>query len=173
MVLKQCKIEDFLRVTEFYKYSIENNLKMKEYCPWVYGKHPTDDMIKFYIENGFLFYLEEDKEIIAASALTSYQDKEYREVNWGQHLKDDEVSVVHILCVSPKKRRCGVAKRVVKELITIAKDSNKRGVRLDALCTNKPAHSLYESLGFNKCDKKRWYAENTGWIDFFLYEMYF
>lgn len=46
MILKQCEKDNFIRVTEFYKYSIENNKKMKEYCPWVYGKHPTDDMIK-------------------------------------------------------------------------------------------------------------------------------
>ncbi len=173
MILKQCEKDNFIRVTEFYKYSIENNLKMKEYCPWVYGKHPTDDMIKFYIDNGFLYYFEEDGEIIASVALTPYQDAEYREVSWSKNLKDDEVSVVHILCVNPKKRRCGVAKEVVRELISIAKESNKKGVRLDALCTNKPAHKLYEGIGFKKCDEKRWYAGNTGWIDFFLYELNF
>ena len=41
---------------------------------------------------------------------------------------------------------------------------------LDALCCNTPAHRLYEGLGFKKCGTQNWYAGNTGYIDFYLYE---
>ena len=43
-------------------------------------------------------------------------------------------------------------------------------IRLDALACNVPAHRLYESLGFQKRDVRHWYAENTGWVDFYLFE---
>ena len=35
-----------------------------------------------------------------------------------------------------------------------------------------PVHArrLYESLGFQKRDVRHWYAENTGWVDFYLFE---
>ena len=45
-----------------------------------------------------------------------------------------------------------------------------KAVRLDALACNTPAHRLYESLGFQKRDVRHWYAENTGWYDFYLFE---
>ena len=47
---------------------------------------------------------------------------------------------------------------------------NKKAVRLDALSCNKPAHKLYESLGFINRGTERWYAENVGWMEFFLFE---
>ena len=44
-------------------------------------------------------------------------------------------------------------------------------MRLDTLACNTPAQRLYESLGFQKRDQRRWYADNVGWADFFLYEL--
>ena len=46
----------------------------------------------------------------------------------------------------------------------------RKAVRLDALECNMPAHRLYESLGFRKFDVRCWYASNTGWINFYLFE---
>lgn len=172
MILKQCKKDDFIRVCDFYRYSIDNNPSMKEYCPWIYGLHPNDEMIKEYIDNGYLFFTEKDGEIIAAVALTPFQDDSYNSVNWSVNLKPNEVSVVHILCVSPKYQGQGIAKEIIKKLIEYSKAIGKNGIRLDALSSNKIAHRLYEGIGFRKCDVKNWYAGNTGWTDFYLFEYY-
>ena len=56
-------------------------------------------------------------------------------------------------------------------VVMVGKKMGKKAVRLDALVCNIPAHRLYESLGFQKRDQRRWYADNVGWIDFFLYEL--
>ena len=72
--------------------------------------------------------------------------------------------------MDPKKQKGGLAKEVMAEIVNMAKVNNKKAVRLDALCCNTPAHRLYESIGFKKCDVQNWYASNTGWIDFYMYE---
>ena len=62
-------------------------------------------------------------------------------------------------------------KKIVNEIIDLAKTKRMKAVRLDALCCNAPAHRLYEDLGFVNCGIQNWYATNTGYIDFYLYEL--
>ena len=78
--------------------------------------------------------------------------------------------MVHLLCVNPDMQRSGIAKALMKEIIDLAKKTGKRAVRLDALSCNEPANKLYTKIGFVKCGTQNWFAENTGWIDFYLYE---
>lgn len=172
MHLKSCERSnfDFERITAFYRYVIDNTKSMSEYGRWIYGQHPTDEMIKSYIDSDSMYYIEEDGNITATVAITFCQGEDYHPVPWSISLHDDEVAVVHILCVDPKKQKHGLAKHVMAEIINIAKAEHKKAVRLDALCCNIPAHRLYESIGFKKCGVQNWYASNTGWIDFYLYE---
>lgn len=169
MTLKKAELSDFAKLTEFYKFAIENTRNMTEYGRWIYGVYPTDEIIRGYVENGYMFYSEDNGEIAAAVAVTPFQSADYHAVQWSVTAEDDEVAVVHILCINPQKQKCGLAKSVMNEIISMSKKS-KKAVRLDALCCNKPAQKLYESIGFKKQGSQRWFADNTGWIDFFLYE---
>lgn len=45
--------------------------------------------------------------------------------------------------------------------------------RLDTLFSNIPAQKFYTKLGFAYIGKAHWYADNTGWTDFLLYEFVF
>ena len=170
MKLIQAKSNEFEKIVSFYKNVIDNTENMSEYGRWNYGQHPTDAMISDYIEGGFMYYIEENGEIISAVAITPYQNEDYHPIQWNINAADNEVTVVHILCIDPKKQKCGLAKSVMNEIISDSKDNKMKAVRLDALCCNKPAQRLYESIGFKKCGCQNWYAENTGWIDFYLYE---
>lgn len=171
MKLKKCIPNDFDKISDFYKYVIDNTPAMKQYARWIYGKHPTDDMIRQYINSGYMYYLEDSSVIMAAVALTPFQGSDYHSVDWEINLPDDEVCVVHILCVNPDLQRKGIAKEMMKEVIAYAKESGKRAVRLDALYCNEPAHKLYEKIGFKKRGVRRWYTDNADWIDFYLYEI--
>lgn len=73
---------------------------------------------------------------------------------------------------SVHKRSCrrGIATAVLDELIRIAKEANKKAVRLDAIGTNKPAQKLYEKYGFINCGKAMEYYESTGKTEFVYYE---
>ena len=79
--------------------------------------------------------------------------------------------MIHLLCVAPEAQRQGVARETMGLIIKRSREIGKKAVRLDALACNTPAHRLYESLGFQKRDQRRWYADNVGWTDFFLYEL--
>lgn len=173
MELKLAKETDFKKLTDFYKYVISNTQNMEKCCRWNYGLHPTDEMIKSYITENAIYYIEENEEILGAASITLTQDENYHTVKWSLNLKDDEVAVIHILCVNPKKQKCGFAKKIMELVIDFARKQNKKAIRLDAINCNTPAHKLYESLGFKKCDVKNWYASNLGNIDFFLYEYNF
>ena len=54
--------------------------------------------------------------------------------------------ILHRLCIHPQYRGCG--KFLIKQAIEIAKFLNQKAIRLDVLCTNKPAIYLYEKCGF-------------------------
>lgn len=170
-MLKRAEYRDALKIENYYKYVIDNTENMDKYGRWIYGQHPTDEMIEGYIINGSMYFAEEDGIITAAVAVTFFQDEDYHSVQWNVEAKDDEVAVIHILCINPKKQRCGLAKKIVNEIIDLAKIKRMKAVRLDALCCNTPAHRLYEDLGFINCGIQNWYASNTGFIDFYLYEL--
>lgn len=169
-MLKRAENKDIIELEKFYKYVADNTENMDKYGKWIYGQHPTDEMIQGYITNENMYYAEENGMIIAAAAVTFFQNENYHPVQWNVEAEDNEIAVIHILCINPDKQGCGLAKKIVNEIIEIAKAKNMKAVRLDALCCNKPAHRLYESCGFIKCGTQNWYADNTGYIDFYLYE---
>lgn len=170
MVLKKAKISEIDNIVSFYCYVTDKTANMARYGRWVFGKHPTREMIVAYIENENMFYAQEDGSIIAALAVTLCQNEEYHSIDWAVKAQDTEIAVVHILCVSPDKQGEGIAKAIIKEVCRYAYKQKKKAVRLDALCCNTPAHALYRALDFELRGVKNCYASNTGWIDFYYFE---
>ena len=170
MKLAKATEQDFQRITQFYRDVIAHTAHMDTYARWVYGKHPTDEMIRGYIRNGTMYCCEKDGSILSAVAVTQ-QGEDYHGAAWSVPLEDDEVFVVHLLCVAPEWQGQCAARETMGLVTELGRNMHKKAVRLDALACNTPAHRLYESLGFQKRDQRRWYADNVGWTDFFLYEL--
>ena len=164
--MKRCVSGDLPRILNFYQLVINETEDMPVHARWVYGQHPTEEMITNYVNQGNMYCSEDGNDIAAAVAVTPYQTEDYHGIDWQMALKDDEVAVVHILAVNPCFRSRGCAKAIMRDVISLANNKGLKAVRLDALACNIPAHQLYESLGFLKRDVRRWYAENTGWFDF-------
>lgn len=171
MKLIRASINYLERLTVFYRDVILHTENMDIYAKWVYGQHPTDEMIQKYIDEDAMYFCEKDGSIISAVAVTAYQGEDYHGIDWNLPLSDDEVAVVHILCVDPKLQKQGIAKETMRLVIELSKSMNKKAVRLDALSCNTPAQRLYEKLGFSRKGQKHWYADNVGWTDFYLYEL--
>ena len=168
--MRRANATDFEQLTDFYRYVAEHTKDMERYGRWVYGQHPTDEMILEYIKQEAMYLLEENGTILAAAAVTMCQGKDYHGIVWKQKVKDDEVAVVHILCVNPEYQKKKIGKWVMEECISLAEREGKRFVRLDALESNTPAHKLYEALGFQCRGKQELFAENTGWTNFLFFE---
>lgn len=162
---------DFDRVSQFYRDAIAHTPEMERFGRWIYGLHPTDEMIRNYIHSGAMFTCEEQGEILCAFALTPSQGSDYHDTTWGMELEDDQAAVVHLLCVNPKYQHQGVGRQSMTLAIDLARQMGKQALRLDALASNIPAHRLYESLGFQHRGTARWFADNVGWTDFYLFEL--
>ena len=168
--MRKCKASDLPGLLDFYQLVIRETEHISVHARWDYGKHPTEASIADYVRQEAMFALEDGQDIVAASAVTPYQTPDYHDVSWQKNLGDREVAVVHLLAVHPRFQNRGYAKKFIREIIRYAGDLGLKTVRLDTLACNIPAQRLYESLGFAKCGTCHWYAENTGWYDFFLYE---
>lgn len=170
MSLIKATENDFERLPRFYRHAIAETKNMELYARWIYGLHPSDKMILGYITSGNMFFSKLDGKIASAVAVVPRQEKEYHDVPWKLDLADDEVCVVHILCVAPEFQKKGIASRTMRDVIKMSRKSGKKTVRLDALKCNTPARRLYESLGFSQVAERNWHTENAGWTDFVLYE---
>ena len=170
MKLIRAREDTIERITQFYRNVIAHTEHMDRCARWIYGQHPTDEMLQSYIRSGAMYYCEKDGAILSALAVTP-QAEDYHDAAWSIFLDDDEVSVIHLLCVAPEAQRQGVARETMGLIIKRSQEIGKKAVRLDSLASNTPAHQLYESLGFQKRDQRRWYAKTTGWTDFYLYEL--
>ena len=146
MTLQKAALADYSAVLAFYDDVIERTPEIGRYARWQKGKHPTAEGIRSFIEEGSM-YLYRERDIVGAMVVTLYQGEDYHAIEWLKDVADNEVA------------------------IRIARDHGMRSVRLDALSTNTPAHKIYEGLGFEYRGKQHLYAENTGWTDFYFYEL--
>jgi ribosomal protein S18 acetylase RimI-like enzyme len=171
MKLNQAEIQDFDSIISFYDDVTDRTPEIGKYARWSKRKHPTLEGIKAYIEEGSMYLFKEDNVIVGAMAVTMHQDEDYHPIEWLQQVADDKVAVIHILAVNPDYQGKGMGTEMILEAIRLAKDNGMQAIRLDALASNTPAHKIYERLGFEYRGKQHLYAENTGWTDFFFYEL--
>ena len=118
-----------------------------------------------------MYSFEKNGEILGAVAITPFQETEYQDIDWQIACHNNEVSVIHLLAVSPNHQGCGIARNIMHSAIDIAKSNNSKAVRLDALSCNAPAHRLYQSIGFEKISICNWYTDNVGNAEFYLFEL--
>ena len=170
MTLQKAALADYGAVLAFYDDVIERTPEIGRYARWQKGKHPTAEGIRSFIEEGSM-YLYRERDIVGAMVVTLYQGEDYHAIEWLKDVADNEVAVIHLLAVSPDRQSEGIGSGMVMEAIRTARDHGMRSVRLDALSTNTPAHRIYEGLGFEYRGKQHLYAENTGWTDFYFYEL--
>ena len=164
-------MKDLDDIKELYKKIVNETPDMEKYAKWIWSMHPTEKMIEDYVKDGSMYIYFNQEEIIGAMAVTMRQGVDYHGIEWKNYLNDDEVAVIHILGVNPDYQKQGVCRLLIDEAISIAKTNGKKALRLDALATNTPAHRIYLSKGFLCMGRQYLYATNTGWTDFFYFEL--
>ena len=171
MRLELATQNDFNAIIAFYDDVTERTPDIECYARWSKGKHPTAEGIRAYIDEGSMYLYRENGIIVGAMAVTMYQGEDYHAIDWVQQVADDQVTVIHILAVSPDSQGKGIGSEMIREAIRLAKKKGMQAIRLDALASNTPAHRLYERLGFEYRGKQHLYAENTDWTDFYFFEL--
>lgn len=171
MRLNKATAEDYESIIAFYDDVTERTPGIGHFARWQKGKHPTADGIRAYIEEGSMYLYKEKGVIVGAMAVAMCQGVDYHAIDWIRQVPDDEAAVIHILAVGPDHQGKGIGSEMVREAISLAQCNGMKAVRLDALATNTPAHSLYRRLGFEYRGKQHLYAENTDWTDFYFFEL--
>ena len=171
MRLELATQNDFETIIAFYDDVTERTPEMSTYARWQKGKHPTEEGISAYINEGSMYIHRDNGKIVGAMAVTMYQGEDYHAIEWAQQVPDEKVAVIHILAISPDAQGKGIGSEMIRETIRIALSKGMQAIRLDALASNTPAHKLYERLGFEYRGKQHLYAENTGWTDFYFFEL--
>ena len=162
--------DDFCRIRSAYMDIIDNSPDLKRYARWHYGTHPTDEAIQKYISSGEMCMLLDGSAIAGVAAVTPYQSENYHPVQWHVDAQDDEVVTLHLFGILPEYQHAGIGRIMVQRVLENARAKGLKACRLDTLASNAPAQKFYSSLGFICCGTQHWYAENTGWTDFCLYE---
>ena len=171
MKLELATQNDFNAIIAFYDDVTERTPEMATYARWSKGKHPTTEGIRAYIGEGSMYLYRENDVIVGAMAVTMYQGEDYHAIDWTEQVSDDRVAVIHILAVSPDAQGKGIGSEMIREAIRMAESKDMQAIRLDALASNTPAHKIYERLGFEYRGKQHLYAENTGWTNFYFFEL--
>ena len=168
--MKLMPANDFEMVKTRYVTICENTPGIERYARWVYGKHPTDDSLRSYIDNGEMYLLADEDDIVGMVVIIMHQGQDYERVPWTENLADDQIATIHLLAVCPAYQGKGFGRKILEEAVSFAKRKGKKSIRLDILKSNLPAQRLYESAGCLFRGKQHLYAENTAWLDFLFYE---
>ena len=168
--MKLVPADDFELVKNCYLDVIAHTPGMQQHARWEYGKHPTEEGLRGYIERGEMYFLTDGEEIAGMAAVTMYQGEDYESISWQENLENDQVAVVHLLAVRPTYQGKSLGIKMLEEIMRLAVKNGKKALRLDTLKSNIPAQRMYEKAGFSYRGRQRLYAENTGMTDFLYYE---
>ncbi|MDO5444809.1 MAG: GNAT family N-acetyltransferase [Eubacteriales bacterium] len=171
MQLRKAKNEEFDRIRDFYWNLIDDMKDRKDTVGWKKGIYPTEQFIRESIEDGNLYIIDGENGIIASVIINSLWNEGYDGLPWSVDCPRDNILVPHALAVKADAQGNGIGKRVVQDIIDIAKNENKKTIRLDILDGNIAAERLYTGMGFQYVQSKNMFYEDTGWTSFSMYEL--
>ena len=171
MAIIAAKHDCFDGIMEFY-YDLIDTMQNTEFDPgWERDIYPTREFIQNSIQHGELFIVLLNDGIVGAMVMNHECADGYGSVQWKIKANKNEAVVLHTLGVSPRYQGKGVAKKMVAYAIKACAENGIKALRLDVLASNIPAQKLYAGMGFIYIDKIRIYYEDTGLMDFLLYEL--
>ncbi len=146
MKVRLATIEDLNEIEELYGL-IGDQMKESVFdIGWRRNLYPAKELIQSDIQQQTLYVLQKNEDIIGVMVLNHECDACYNNIYWQINADDEEVTILHRLCIHPDYRGCG--KYFLKQAILIAQRKNQKSMRLDVLSSNLPAIRLYEKCGF-------------------------
>ena len=130
------------------------------YTNWQKGLYPTRETAIEALNAGTIYVGEEMGEITGCVILNNSQPKEYSVIPWSISAKENEILVIHTLCILPSKAGRGLGKKYVNDIEKIAKDFDYKTIRLDTYEKNEPAIALYKKQGYSFAGKTDFNFQN-------------
>ena len=171
MIISKASREEYESVRNFY-HSMIDALEGTKYHPkWQKDIYPAPEDLRAAVEQGELYTGCVDGRIAAAMVLNEQCNPEYEDIVWTKSISRGEFMVIHMLGVHNDFAGRGLAKEMVKYAIETARAVGMKAIRLDVLKGNVPAEKLYPAMGFVYVDTIKLFYEDTGRVDFELFEL--
>lgn len=162
--------KDFAEIEELYWHLIDMSGKEPSFPGWKKGKHPSAEMLRENIEQGYLHVLKEEGQIRACAICNPYSNEEYKKVPW-QIVEDGKtVWILHALAVAYEHRGQGLGKVLVKSILDLAGAKGIKAIHLDVIGHNIAAEKFYKKLGFQYICTRNIFYEVVGNREFKMFE---
>ena len=122
------------------------------------------------LDRGWLYVLEEEGQVAATAILNQEQLPEYRALPWSIPAGDEQVFVIHTLCVPPSRSGRGLARTFVAFAEALGREKGCAVMRLDTYEGNQPALAMYPRLGYRTVGKTLFHFHGLIWEDLVCFE---
>ncbi|OKS85185.1 GNAT family N-acetyltransferase [Mucilaginibacter polytrichastri] len=107
--------------------------------------YPNPEVFNKDIKIGQLWVADIDGAIAGVTAITTDQDPEYTDAGWDI---TEQAIVTHRIAVNPDFQGMGIAKALMVQAETVAKDRGIAILRVDTNSENKATQALFPKLGY-------------------------
>ena len=144
----KCTYDDLCGVGQVYD-SVTAYLEAHvNYPKWTHGEYPSLASATTAYNDGSLYCVKIDGEIVCAFVLNNDPQGDYSVGDWKKYIPQGEYMVIHSLAVLDECKGKGIGQKVVAFCIETAKALGYKGLRVDVVPGNFPARNLYEKMGF-------------------------
>ena len=170
LFLRPAVPEELDEVVNFYNDMIDAQEGQESSPKWTKDVYPARQDLESAVNSGEMYLGLLGDKIVCAEVITGNDDI-YDNVDWRYDAKEEEVSVIHLLCVHPEYYGRGFAKKMVRHAADVSRSIGRKVIRLDVLEGNERAKNLYLTEGFEYIGDYKIYYEDTGLADFWMLEM--
>ena len=115
---------------------------------WARGVYPTRATAQAALDDGALFVLEDNGNLVAAGRIDRTQVPVYAQVPWQYTAQPEQVLVLHTLVVDPAAAGHGYGTQFVRFYEQRARALGCPELRIDTNAKNAAARRLYAYLGY-------------------------
>lgn len=170
LIIRKLRIDELEDLVAFYRKVIDQLHKRDSVVKWSLDVYPTRQDIASALEAGEMHAGFLNGRIVCAFRLGE-NDETYDRFEWPTEVSPEEVSVIHLLAVNDGFAGRGFATKLVAYASDVSRKIGKKVIRLDVLKGNMPAEKLYLKCGFRFVTEQKIFYEDTGLMDFRMFEL--
>ena len=144
MEIVLAKLEDLNQIKAMYTKIIKN---MYDNDIKIWNEYYPNDVFEFDIEQGNLYLLKENENILGAFVMYEHKNPE-EDVEWAD--SKAKSYLLNRVGVNVEYLRQGIGKKLINEACALAKDKGAKYLRLFVSEINTPAINLYLNCEFKK-----------------------
>lgn len=149
-VIRPATADDLPRIEQIYDAIHTAEEASAASVGWARGVYPTRATAQAALDDGALFVLEDDGDLVAAGRIDQTQVPVYAQVPWQYAAPPEQVLVLHTLAVDPAAAGRGYGTQFVRFYAQRARALGCTVLRIDTNAKNTVARRLYARLGFRE-----------------------